>query len=133
MAVTAVVVAGCGGGPTKADITNAQEVLEAYGRAYAAHDGQAGCRLLTTEMRARYESRRQCLPSGVCTFDLGRRAQAPTQERDGYRRAQGGLGGIVEFSAANGPGMGGEVHLTKSGERWLLERDLLCITPSCDP
>ena len=125
---------GCGGGGiTEEDRDRAREVAADYGRAFAAQDGEAGCRLLTGEMRARYERRR----GESCAAAFRWIASVDEERRLRFRQAAitgehaEGVNGIVEFSG--NPGMGGAVRLVERDGQWRLDLDLLCITPDCDP
>jgi len=127
----AMTVVGCGGaGVSDADRSRARQVVEAYGRAYAAPDGEAGCRLLTDEMRARYERRGDPCPSAFTRIHSHGRRQLRLERASITGEQDEGLRGIVEFSERVGP-TGGEVHLVEENDEWRLDEDLLCVTPSC--
>ena len=132
--VGGMIVIGCGGGGiTEADRDQARHAVGDYGRAYAAQDGETACRLLTEEMRTRYERRGESCPAAFARLASIDESELRL-ERASITGEQGnGLGGVVEFSEGTGLGQGGAVHLVEDDEKWLLDMDLLCLTPSCDP
>ena len=129
MTAACVLFAGCGGPGelTTAEREQVRETVEAYADALVARDGEAACATLTRAMRERHAP--DC-PRDVVRLD---EFDAPTRvevERD--LNEDGSARAIVRYTT--GAGLSGSaLTLRGEGGRWLIDHDITCIGPSCEP
>ena len=84
-------------------------------------------------MRARYERRGlPCAPAFKRSAWSDRRTLR-LKDASITGEQNGGLRGVVTFAERSRQEVGGEVHLVESADEWLLDMDLSCITPTCEP
>ena len=122
-------LAGCGGPDelSRGELDQVRETVEAYAGALVDRDGEAACATLTQAMRERHGP--DC-PRGIVRLDEFDEPTRVELERalddDGSARA------IVRYTSGAGLS-GGAVALRREGGRWLIDRDLTCLGPSCRP
>jgi hypothetical protein len=119
-----------------ADMREARMVVRHYLDAYERHDGRAICTALMPHVRKQIA--RSDDPNR-CARELARRSRIaeivpPGRPRATIRRvAHAGLGArlTVSLEWPNGAGVG--MGMQRAGDRWLLDSDQTCLTPSCQP
>lgn len=130
--VACVLLAGCGGPGelSPAEREQARGTLLTYGHALVDRDSTAACATLTKRMRGRYapDCRR-----GIEA--MARRLDADEPLRVRVQRTllpNDAADAVIEYGSPPGTS-GGQVFLRREGGRWLIDEDLSCVTPGCDP
>ena len=120
---------GCGGPAelSPSEREQARDTVETYARALVARDGEQACGTLTRAMRARHEP--DC-PQDIVRLDEFDQPTRVDLKRDLHD--DGSARAIVRYTKGAGLS-GGEVTLRREGGRWLIDKDLSCITSGCNP
>lgn len=117
---------------TAADLRDARTVVDRYLDGYQRHDGRAICAELLPAHRAVIADSDD---PAVCARRLGGLSRIPDLFPPGPVRVRlfDGGDGRVAGSLDHADGSNEGISLRRDGDRWRVDSDLNCVTPSCDP
>jgi hypothetical protein len=125
--------AGRPGALSSADLTGARATAVAYATAYERHDGAAACAQLSLRIRTVLGG--AAGPSGcpdeVTAYSRRATPRGPRVDVRPDPEDRSRPYAVITWRAGTTGGAG--MNMVREDGRWVLDDDLRCVTPSCDP